>query len=102
MEIDESIIVEYLCVVCRDEPHATHVRRKGEHLIAALHSFQAIVASAEIQNLKFVGAGGCELGVLYIHPANPITFALKKFDQVVTDEATRSSDKKSYFCWTHW
>jgi hypothetical protein len=76
-----------------DKSHATHVSCQCINGINIASDFPAIVPSAQVHDLKLVGACRTKLGIFEIGSPNPKAFLFKKGYEMMTDKAASASYK---------
>jgi hypothetical protein len=63
MQVNESIVVQDLCVVRGDETHAAHVSSQGVHLINTMCDLKAAFPPPQIKQQKLISIRGAKLGI---------------------------------------
>jgi hypothetical protein len=82
----------------RDEPHPAHIGGEAEGLLHPACGLQAVIPPAQIQNFKFIRRGRFIFRIFQVDAADPVSFLLQPFHQMVADEPARAGDQNLCRC----
>src|SRR5579859_7241345 len=93
MKIDQSVAMQNLRMVGRNEAHPAHIGSQRIYLVNAAGSRLAILPTPQVELDKLIGVAGVKLGKLDVGAPDPVSLLLQIRHQMMADKTSGAGNK---------